>query len=264
MISVLSWGLSLSDLEAGLNADSLPQSALTTTPLALTTDGKTPNIPEGATSAKLFQFTVNGTPIEPGTSVSPERILEYFDADLYPPEVTSYLIMAATGIEVGQGARMIQSFLLDKGSTNTEVRMTSSSTRLTWKANLRSLTPVGIPPHQASITFDWTDSISKNALGATFEPTYITNVLVGHYSESVAQLEGKFLDIELIATEIYQGTVETGTSIDLSTLKDKNNNAFSGIDDTGTWLVALRCSTALCRNPAPWYLTILKAMPDCQ
>jgi len=115
-------------------------------------------------------------------------------------------MMAAKGTEVGQGAVMIQSFLLDKGSTITEVKMTSSSTRLTWKANLHSLTPVGIPPQQASITFDWTDSISKNALGATFEPTYITSALVGHYSESVAQLEGKFLDIELIATELYEGS----------------------------------------------------------
>jgi hypothetical protein len=37
---------------------------------------------------------------------------------------------------------------------------------------------------------------------------------------------------------------------------DGNGAGFPGIDDTGTWLVGLICGN--CRNPAPWYMTILK------
>ena len=35
-----------------------------------------------------------------------------------------------------------------------------------------------------------------------------------------------------------------------------DGKAFTGISTSGTWIVALRCGS--CRNPAPWYLTVLK------
>jgi hypothetical protein len=44
--------------------------------------------------------------------------------------------------------------------------------------------------------------------------------------------------------------------LDFTTLVDDAGNSFPGIDSTGTWLVALICTN--CRNPAPYYLTILK------
>jgi hypothetical protein len=257
MISVLSWGLPRAELESRLNADTLLQKDLTVVPLTLTTDGNTPGVAAGATSAKLFTFTLNGGAISPdGGAITPERVLDYFDADNYPPDITTYTVMAATGDVVGEGTRMIQSFVLDKSSTNTEVTMTSDSTQLTYDANLHSLTPTGIPAGQSAITLDWTSSISTNALGNPFEPTNITHVLVGHYTETPTELESKFLDIEIIATELYEADVLIGTTIDFSTLKTKDGQAFQGIDDTGTWLVALQCG--ICRNPAPWYLSILK------
>lgn len=262
LVQVLSWGLPLAELESQLNADTLLQSAMNGLPLTLTTDGSTAGVAAGATSAKTLQFTLNGTPIEDGTSVNPELVLGYFDADNYPPDYTTYTLIAASGNTPGQGSRMIQSFLLDKGSSNTEVKMSTSSTKLTWSANLHSLTPTGVPAGVGSINVDWTDSISTNALGAKFEPTNISHVIVGHYNESVAELEKKFLDIEIIPTELYQGDVIIGSSIDLSTLTDKDGKTFPGVDSSGTWLLALQCSL-LCRNPAPWYLTILVPMDGC-
>jgi hypothetical protein len=98
--------------------------------------------------------------------------------------------------------------------------------------------------------------MKTNALGNTFTPTSITSALLANYTQTPAELEAKFLDLELIAATLYKTNIDTGTTVDFSSLKDSNGNAFSGIDGTGTWIVALQCGG--CRNPAPWYLSILK------
>lgn len=255
-ISVLEWDLALSDLEAKLNADNLPQSDLTVIPLTLSTDGSN-------TFANLFDFTNNGAPVASTT------IVPYFDDANYPPSNHTYTVMAATATpqQVGQGTRMIQSFLLDPNSTNTNVKMTNDSTKLTYTADLHSLKATGVPAGQAAITLDWTAMDKKlNALGHTFDATSITSAMIGHYTQTPAELEKKFLDLELIATELYRGNIDIGTTVDFSTMTmfvpsgagsdAGTTKPFPGIDNTGTWLVALQCGG--CRNPAPWYLTILK------
>jgi len=240
-ISILMWSLPLADLQTELNSDSLKQSDLTVVPLSVYTDGN-------STSAKLFNFTLNGN------KVSSSDIMPYFDADNYPPANHTYLLTASTGTIVGQGTRMLQSFQLDSTSTGSTVTMTSKSTKLTYTANLRSLIATGIPAGQAAIKLDWGD-LKTNALGNTFTPTSITSALVAHYTQTPAELETQFLDIELIASALYKSDIDTGTTVDFSSLQDSNGTAFPGIDGTGTWIVALRCGS--CRNPAPWYLSIL-------
>jgi hypothetical protein len=243
MVSVLMWKLPIGDLQTRLNADTLAQRDLVVVPLTLSTNGTD-------TSAKLFSFTLNGG------AVDQQTVLSYFDASFYTPnENYTYTVMAAKGTTVGQGVQMIQAFQLDPTSSNTEVKLSTDSTKLEWSANLHNLALTGLPAGKADLTMNW-DAVTKTALGGTFEPTSITNVLIGHYTQSVSELETKFLDIELIATDLFKGVMNTGTSIDLSTLQTDGGKAFSGIDGTGTWMVALQCGS--CRNPAPWYLSILK------
>ena len=95
-----------------------------------------------------------------------------------------------------------------------------------------------------------------NALGDDFIPSVIAEVVVAHYDESVAELERQFLDLELIAEGIWRYDVPAETSVELSSLRDEAGQPFPGIDGNGTWLVALMCGD-FCRNPAPWYLTVL-------
>ena len=242
MVSILMWNLPLTDLQTKLNSDSLKQSDLVVVPITVYTDGS-------STTADLFSFTLNGT------QVTSEEILPYFNLDNYPPANHTYILTAATGTTVGQGIKMVQSFVLDSNSTNSKVTMTSHSTELSYKTNLHSLTPTGIPAGKATITLDW-GQMKTNALGNTFTTTSITTAMVAHYTQTPTQLETQFLDLELIATAMYKGTIETGTSVDFSSLTDDGGATFPGIDDTGTWIVALQCGS--CRNPAPWYLTILK------
>ena len=99
----------------------------------------------------------------------------------------------------------------------------------------------------------------EERLGGTFIPTNIAHAIVGHYTQTATELETQFLDLETIAQTLYPMDIPYGTVLDFSMLMDKGGNAFKGIDSTGTWLVALVCTT--CRNPAPWYLTILQPNP---
>jgi hypothetical protein len=109
------------------------------------------------------------------------------------------------------------------------------------------------------MTLDWKEMVTRganNALGAVFKDGYVTNAIVGHYSETPAELEAKFLDLDMIATKYYRADIASGAMLDFTTLKDDAGNSFTGVTDDGTWMVGLICGN--CRNPAPWYMTILK------
>jgi len=144
----------------------------------------------------------------------------------------------------------------DGPSTNTTVKLTNSSTTLTYTANLHSAMPTGVPTGTAAIMLDW-GMMTTNALGQPFVTTNITSALVGHYTQDAAYLESHFLDLETLATTLYRGTIPSGTVVDLSMLMTTGGQAFTGIDDTGTWLIGLECGN--CGIPAPWYLSVLKA-----
>ena len=239
---MLMWKLTPDDLQVKLNTDNLKQRDLVTLPLQYITDGSN-------TSSRLLAFTNSGAP-------DPATILSYMDPVAYPPANYTYTLMAATGSVLGQGTRMIQSFQVDPNSTNGTVRMTSESTRLTYTADLHSLTATAVPVGQAGITLEFSQ-LTKNALGGDWIASNITSVLVGHYKETPTALESKFLDLELIAIKLYRGDITSGTKAIFSNLRTEAGESFTGIDETGTWVVALQCGG--CRNPAPWYLTVLKA-----
>jgi hypothetical protein len=242
LIMMMLWNMPVPDLQTKLNADTLAMSDLAVLPLSIKTDGK-------AMSSGLYAFTLNGNPI------TPAELAPYLDPTMYAPENHVYTVMAATGTTLGQGIRMIQSFQLDPASTNTMVKLSNDSTKLTYMANLHSLKTTGVTAGTAAITLDW-GKMTTNALGNPFITTNITDALVGHYTETPAELEAQFLDLELIAKDLYRTTIPAGTVLDFSTLKNKDGQSFTGIDNTGTWIVALKCGA--CRNPAPWYLAILK------
>ena len=252
-VSVLIFGpmVPLSALAPKLNADALSSDEVyVVPPPSLLPSG-------GQTSAMLYDFTLNGT------AIPMDMFASYFDPTILPPSDYSYMVAAANGTTIGQGFRMLQTFQLDSSSSNTMIKLTDDSTKLTYSANLHSLTITGVPAGTGALTLDWKDMVTrgaKNALGAVFKDGYVTNAIVGHYSETPAELEAKFLDIDRIAmpNQYYTATLTSSTMLDFTTLKDMASGAaFPGIDDTGTWLLGLTCIN--CRNPAPWYLTILKA-----
>jgi hypothetical protein len=98
--------------------------------------------------------------------------------------------------------------------------------------------------------------MTTNGLGRDFTEGYVTSAVVGHYTQTPAQLESQFLDLDRIAIATYRADLASGSVLDFTTLKDANGAEFPGVDEDGTWLVGLFCGN--CRNPAPWYMTILK------
>jgi hypothetical protein len=252
-VSVLIFGpgVPLAMLAPKLNADELtPQDVFVVPPPSVMPSG-------GKTTAMLYDFNINGTAI-------PQSMFDaYFNTDPtngLPPSDYSFMVAAASGTTVGSGFRMLQTMTLDPSSSNTMVKMTNDSTKLTYNANLHSLTITGVPMGTAALTLDWSDMVNRmanNGLGHQFKDGYVTSAVVGHYTQTPAELEQKFLDLNLIATSYYTADLVSSTMLDFTTLKEQTTGAaFTGIDDTGTWLVGLTCGN--CRNPAPWYLTILK------
>src|SRR5262245_27789742 len=247
-VSVLIFGpdVPLAELAPKLNADTLsPDNVYVVPPPSILPTG-------GQTTAMLYDLTLNGT------AIPMDQFAGYFDPSILPPADYSYMMAAANGTTIGSGFRMLQTFQLDPSSSNTMVKMTNDSTKLTYSANLHSLTITGVPAGTAALTLDWSDMVmrmAKNALGAVFQDGYVTNAIVGHYSQTPAELEAKFLDLDRIAmpNQYYTTMLTSSTMLDFTKLTDMASGAaFTGIDDTGTWLLGLVCGN--CRNPAPWYL----------
>jgi hypothetical protein len=240
---VMFWSLPLADFEKALNADALfPSDLILSPPLSL-------ELTPGMTSAHLYDFTINTTP------VTPEMINQYFDVTMYPPANNSFIVGVQSGIDLGRQIRMLQSFSLDGSSSATNVALENDSTQLSYHANLHDLTITGVPGGTPALTLDWTQ-MTTNGLGRDFTEGYVTSAVVGHYTQTPAQLESQFLDLDRIAIATYRADLASGSVLDFTTLKDANGAEFPGVDDDGTWLVGLFCGN--CRNPAPWYMTILK------
>jgi hypothetical protein len=236
------WALPLGVFQTELNADELYTADLVVSPPL--------NLPlAGQTSGQLYTFLANGTAVEPA------MFNLYFDATLYTPENSTFIVGVQAGMDLGREIKMLQAFNLDASSTVTNVALTDNSTKLTYSANLHALTITGVPAGTPALTLDWSQ-MKTNALGATFKDAYVTSAVVGHFTQTPAELEARFLDLDGLATTTYRADIGAGSVLDFTTLRDENGASFPGVDDSGTWMVGLICGN--CRNPAPWYMTILK------
>lgn len=241
MVMVVLWELTPEQLAERMNDDSLAQRDTENFATLYTT--------ETQTSAQLLEMTMLGTPL------TPEEIMPNFSIENYDPALFTYTLMAQSGTEPGQGTRMIKVFKLDPATTNATVALDNTSTTLSYTADLHSLTPSYVPAGTPALSIDWS-TIATNAMGRTFSRTKINEVFVARYDESAAELEARFLDLELISEAQWRAEVVAGASMPLSNLVDASGVPFPGIDANGTWVLGLLCSD--CANPAPWYLTLLK------
>jgi len=239
---VMFWDLPLAEFETQLNADELfTADLIVSPPLSLPL--------AGATSAHLYDFTINTT------AVTPDMINPYFDAAAYPPSRATFIAGVQAGDALGRNLRMMQAFNLDASSTSTVVPITNDSMKLAYTVNLHALTPNVVPAGDPALTLDWSH-MNVDGFGRQFTRGNVTDAIVGHYAETPAELEKKFLDLDKLALATYRTSIPSGLVLDFTKLKDDKGASFPGIDGTGTWLVGLLCGN--CRNPAPLYMTVLK------
>jgi len=249
-MSLLVFQLPLAELETKLNADTLSQQDVYQVP--------PPSWPaSGAagatTSAQLYTFTANGLAI-PQADFDRATDPAMFDRSMF-----TFMAAASHGLVIGEGFRMLQTFHIDAGASSTTVALKDDSTQLTCQVSLRNLTITGVTAGTPALTMSWqnmVDTGATNALGSVFKDNYVTSAIVGHFTETPEQLEKKFLDLDMIATKYYRADITNNGMLDFTTLRTEGGEAFPGVDDTGTWMVGLICGN--CRNPAPWYMTILK------
>jgi hypothetical protein len=194
-----------------------------------------------------------------GTPIPQDTLLEYVNPKTYSPDVHVWAIMLATGRMFGQGTRLLAFFQPTEGETNDQVRLGNESTTLSYTVDLEALEPIQLAPHTGDVVLSWADAsrLTKNGMGAEWVPTCITDVTIARYvGYSIADLERQFLLLQDLAQEQYTARLKTGQEVALARLADGAGNPFPGIDENGIWLFSLTCGA--CRNPAPWFLSILQ------
>lgn len=241
-MAVILWELTYEEVVRKLNADELGAGDADI-PVVIYTEN-------AVTSGSLYEdFVVPG-----GGPIELEELQARFDPTLFDPSVYTFTAMPIKGGNLTRGAQSVHAFRLDSTSTNTEVTITSQSAAIRFDANIAELQPVFVPLGQANIVADWSN-MEENAMGRSFKPRSVDQILIGRYSLSVEELEKRFLDLELIADDLYRGEVAAGSELSLAAATNERGVAFSGIDGDANWILALICSR--CANPAPWYLTQL-------
>jgi hypothetical protein len=242
-VALILWELTHEEMTEKLNTDDLT-AKYAAAAIALYTENE-------VVSGSVFDFQVAG-----GGELPRDELMPRLDPEQYDPATHTYALMAQTGGVLGQGVKMVQAFHMDPTSTNTEVNITPESTGLTYEVNMTDLMPVSIPSASTNILVEWSD-METTALGLDWKIRSIQEVMVAKYTQSPEELEGEFLDLELIADEMYRGEVVAGDEFVLSDLAEETTGApFTGVTADGTWVLALVCTR--CGNPAPWYLTRLQ------
>jgi hypothetical protein len=197
-----------------------------------------------STCAQLSSLSFLGTPVEVEEEYveSSERV---------------YMLLLAEGTTPGVGARTMTFIEPTASSTNARVDVSAGCGLLEFSADLSSLEPLRIP-RQAPWVVDWRN-VTRDSLGNPIVFQSIDSVIIAHYAGlTVPELEAQILDLELIATSLWEVSLTGGRSADLSLATNRETGepfaGFAGAE--GVWALGVMCNT--CQNPAPIILSILE------
>jgi hypothetical protein len=228
--------MSEDEVEEALSTDSLEESDLSLFVSAY---------PSGETSLHLSDLTLLGNDI---------------DVEQYFLEGSGTWLFILTDSTVpGVGARMAAFLEPIKGASSTEADITGESALLSLDVDLQSLEALRVPEATPDLELDWS-GLTTNGRGADWVEDIVDQVMIAHFPDlGVEDVQDDFADVELIADPLWRLDIVGGTSADLTALAEQDAT-FTGIDDDGTWAMALVCST--CSNPAPPFFTILESCPN--
>ncbi|MCP4805015.1 MAG: hypothetical protein GY913_17120 [Proteobacteria bacterium] len=212
--------------------DALSNNALLQSDIALFVTNET----GGATDTTLSEFTLLGNDID-------------VELEFRSEDIESWLLISQSGTTPGVGSRMLKFLAPSPDSDVTHVDLTNDDTTLEFTVDVASADAISVPGGTSALDMDWS-AVRTDSLGNDFEFGGIDKIMVARYDLDVAGLEESFLDIEFLGDPIYETELNGQDHFDLATLE-----GFEGFDDTGTWVVALRCGT--CTHPAPPFLGIV-------
>ena len=184
-------------------------------------------------------------------------VSNFFDpAEYYVYDYGVWFARVTTGTKL---TRMLTTLAPSTSSTNTEVSFEDDSSALTFSVDLDTLTPVPVSAEALSYTVDWsTLLVGANADGC--DPSEINEadqLWIARYDTlSVADLAADFLNLELIADEVWTADAGARTNVVLSDAVSLTDGAsFVDFSGGGTWVLALR--STISDNPAPLFLSVL-------
>jgi hypothetical protein len=229
--------LSERDVEQRLTAGELPQSEVAGY-LAYPTDHE-------STCTTLSAMSFLGTEIEVEE--------EYTESSDH-----TYMLLLAEGTIPGVGAKAMMFLRPTQDSSNTRVEAQPGCGLLDFSADLASAEPVAVPTRGPWVV-DWRN-ITRDGQANDIVFARIDTALIGFYEGmTTADLEEQIMDLELVATEMWEIELAGGRKADLSTAESRQDGAaFWGFErnSDGLWLFGLLCST--CQNPAPVVLSVLE------
>ncbi len=175
-------------------------------------------------------------------------------AQEYTPDTATFLLLLTTGTEPAVGTRMLSFLEPTEGSENSRVDVSDGCGVLDFEADLQSLESLPLwvdGPWQV----DWS-AVTTDGQGLANDFASVDGISLAFYETlNAEELEADFLDLELLADQIWEAGLESGTSFDLGDLQSEGE-AFGGFQDQGLWVLGLRCGT--CMNPAPLLLTLVE------
>ena len=213
----------------GLVSDQLPNSVVA---LYMTCEPEA-----GSTQCCLDDFGLLG---------SKPLISQYFEED----SGRWLFVLDTEGIH---GARTLACVEPVAGSANELVTIDDESAALDLQVDLQSAAPV-VLSSGPDLTLDWT-ALSVDGLGYELPHQKVDLIQVASYDEDLATLEENFIDLPVLATQIWSADVNGKDSLNLTELEGEE--PFPGIDSDHTWLMVLWCST--CENPIPKAIVVLEA-----
>jgi hypothetical protein len=171
----------------------------------------------------------------------------------------TYMILFAHGTTIGSNSRSMVFIDPTDGESNTDVAGASGCDILDFTADITTPTPLDVPKGGPWVA-DWSQ-LKHDGLSNTVVYSGIDQVLLAYYSMSVAEVQKRFLDVQIMATSMYK--IDIPPDIDppvkhmnLAAAVSDAEGDFPGFDRTdGTWALALMCTT--CQAPSPIAFVIL-------
>ena len=189
---------------------------------------------EGETSTTLEQFSLQGVSLEPQEHLA--------------DEAGTFMLLAANEAEE---SLMLSFFRTELEEENEDVVLRTDSTSLSYSVDLESAAIIH-PQGALNYVVDW-QSITQSGTGIPLQGGQIDSMMLAGFSESLGELEERFLELPEIAQEYYTLDIGFETGLDVSALSDQG---FIDFTTQNRWIFALQC--ARCLNPAPLFVGIIE------
>lgn len=134
-----------------------------------------------------------------------------------------------------------------------EVVLDNQSSSLAVDVDFESSDVLVVESGHSGLVLDWS-AVSADGLGNPLAFPTVTDLFLGHFSQSRSELQSEVFDLTTTADEFW--TMRLGGSSWANVSSLDGETPFNGVSSEGTWLLALSCSN--CMNPAPRLVAFLQ------